>query len=77
MPLDLASSTNYEIREAQRLWLISSSDWSSRLHTCLFHLPNVKTNIYGSRFTRFQQRLEFWIANMSVFQSRTNLGMNI
>nr|CAI5818056.1 unnamed protein product [Callosobruchus analis]CAI5848716.1 unnamed protein product [Callosobruchus analis] len=37
----------------------------------------VKTNIYGSKLTRFQQRLEFWIANMSVFQSPANLGMNI
>nr|CAI5819154.1 unnamed protein product [Callosobruchus analis] len=38
---------------------------------------SVKPNIYGSKFTRFQQRLEFWIAHMSVFQSLPNLEMNI
>nr|CAI5826361.1 unnamed protein product [Callosobruchus analis] len=36
-----------------------------------------KPNTYGSKFTRFQQRLDFWIVPMSVFQSLPNLEMNI
>nr|CAI5865485.1 unnamed protein product [Callosobruchus analis] len=37
----------------------------------------VKPNICGSKFTRFQQLLEFQIAHTSVFQSLSNLEMNI
>nr|CAI5855209.1 unnamed protein product [Callosobruchus analis] len=37
----------------------------------------VKSNNFGSKFIRFQQRLEFWIAHMSVFQSLPILEMNI